>query len=62
LPITYFVLRYSKPVPAGEVAATYGIRQKPKEPMEKKTLDGEIAAVIDEKPKEEEKAEEKKVP
>jgi phosphatidylglycerol:prolipoprotein diacylglycerol transferase len=62
LPITYFVLRYSKPVPPGEVAATYGIPQKPKEPMEKKTLDGEIVAVIDEKPKEEEKAEEKKVP
>jgi phosphatidylglycerol---prolipoprotein diacylglyceryl transferase len=28
LPITYFVLRYSKPVPDGEVAATYGIPQK----------------------------------
>ncbi len=28
LPITYLVLRYSKPVPAGEVAATYGIPQK----------------------------------
>ena len=30
LPITYLVLRYSKPVPEGEVAATYGIPQKPK--------------------------------
>ena len=30
LPITYLVLRYSKPVPPGEVAATYGIPQKPK--------------------------------
>lgn len=28
LPISYLVLRYSKPVPASEVAATYGIRQK----------------------------------
>ncbi|HLZ80051.1 MAG TPA: prolipoprotein diacylglyceryl transferase [Ktedonobacteraceae bacterium] len=28
LPITYLVHRYSKPVPAGEVAATYGIPQK----------------------------------
>src|SRR2546423_6609777 len=28
LPVTYLVLRYSKPVPAGEVAATYGIPQK----------------------------------
>jgi phosphatidylglycerol:prolipoprotein diacylglycerol transferase len=30
LPITYLVLRYSKPVPKGEVAATYGIPQKAK--------------------------------
>lgn len=30
LPITYWVLRHSKPIPAGEVAATYGIAQKPK--------------------------------
>lgn len=30
LPITYLVFRYSKPVPAGEVAATYGIPQKPR--------------------------------
>jgi len=28
LPITYLVLRYSKPIPQGEVAATYGIPQK----------------------------------
>ncbi len=28
LPISYLVLRYSKPVPAGEVAATYGIPQR----------------------------------
>jgi len=30
LPITYLVLRYSKPIPEGEVAATYGIPQKTK--------------------------------
>src|SRR6266446_9606871 len=30
LPIIYLILRYSKPVPPGEVAATYGIPQKPK--------------------------------
>src|SRR5438270_337964 len=30
LPITYLVLRYSKPIPKGEVAATYGIPQKAK--------------------------------
>jgi phosphatidylglycerol:prolipoprotein diacylglycerol transferase len=29
LPITYLVLRSSKPVPDGEIAATYGIPQKP---------------------------------
>jgi phosphatidylglycerol:prolipoprotein diacylglycerol transferase len=32
LPITYLVYRYSKPVPEGAVAATYGIRQKPGKP------------------------------
>jgi phosphatidylglycerol:prolipoprotein diacylglycerol transferase len=30
VPITFLVLRFSKPVPEGEVAATYGIPQKPK--------------------------------
>jgi phosphatidylglycerol:prolipoprotein diacylglycerol transferase len=60
LPLTYFVLRYSKPVPADETAATYGIAQKPKRGhgVETKTLDGEVIAVIDEKPKEEEKSKE----
>ncbi|GAC1383879.1 MAG: prolipoprotein diacylglyceryl transferase [Ktedonobacteraceae bacterium] len=28
-PVTYLVMRYSKPVPEGEVAATYGVAQKP---------------------------------
>ena len=32
LPITYLVFRYSKPIPPGEVAATYGIPQKEVEP------------------------------
>jgi len=32
LPITYLIFRYSKPIPEGEVAATYGIPQKPKAP------------------------------
>jgi phosphatidylglycerol---prolipoprotein diacylglyceryl transferase len=31
LPITYLVLKYSKPVPTGEVAATYGVPQKPQD-------------------------------
>ena len=30
IPVTYLVLHFSKPVPEGEVAATYGIPQKPK--------------------------------
>jgi phosphatidylglycerol:prolipoprotein diacylglycerol transferase len=29
LPLTYWLIRFSKPVPAGAVAATYGIPQKP---------------------------------
>ena len=29
LPVIYLVFRYSKPVPVGEVAATYGIPQPP---------------------------------
>ncbi len=48
LPITYFVLRYSKPVPKGEVAATYGVPQKPKPPLEPKVLDGEVVEAQDE--------------
>ena len=42
LPITYLVFRYSKPVPEGEVAARYGIPQKPKaeeQKLEPKMLD-----------------------
>ncbi len=49
-PITYLVMRYSKPVPPGEVAATYGIAQKPATANEKlapKTLDGEVVNVED---------------
>ncbi|GHO92975.1 hypothetical protein KSF_030230 [Reticulibacter mediterranei] len=29
LPLTYWLIRFSKPVPAGAVAATYGVTQKP---------------------------------
>jgi phosphatidylglycerol:prolipoprotein diacylglycerol transferase len=43
LPITYLVLRFSKPVPEGEVAATYGIPQKPKA-EEKQAATAETAA------------------
>ncbi len=42
LPITYLVFRYSKPIPKGAVAATYGIPQKPKpEAEEQKEAGGE---------------------
>ena len=50
LPITYLVMRYSKPVPPGEVAATYGITQKPVAESVKlvpKTLDGDVVKVED---------------
>ncbi len=51
LPITYLVLRYSKPVPAGEVAATYGIAQKKPATQSKelapKTLDGDVVNIED---------------
>jgi phosphatidylglycerol:prolipoprotein diacylglycerol transferase len=35
IPLTYLVLRFSKPVPEGEVPATYGIPQKPKPDAQK---------------------------
>jgi phosphatidylglycerol---prolipoprotein diacylglyceryl transferase len=35
IPLTFLVLRFSKPVPAGEVAATYGIPQKTKADTQK---------------------------
>jgi phosphatidylglycerol---prolipoprotein diacylglyceryl transferase len=34
LPLTYLILKYSKPVPEGEVAATYGIPQRKKQDEE----------------------------
>jgi phosphatidylglycerol---prolipoprotein diacylglyceryl transferase len=58
LPITYLVLRYSKPIPAGEVAATYGIEQKSqKPPITAEPIKAEPVATIDEP---EEKHEEEK--
>ena len=45
LPTTYFILRHSRPIPEGEVAATYGIPQKPTPPLEPKALDGEVVEV-----------------
>jgi phosphatidylglycerol:prolipoprotein diacylglycerol transferase len=49
IPISVLILRwrFSRPIPAGEVATTYGIPQKPapEEQLEEKTLDGEIVKV-----------------
>jgi len=39
LPITYLISRYSKPVPEGEVAATYGIPQKAKPSAENRGVE-----------------------
>ena len=39
LPITFLVFRFSKPIPKGAVAATYGIRQKP-QPAVEETSEG----------------------
>ena len=45
LPITYFILRHSLPVPPGEVVATYGIPQNPRPLLVPKTLDGEVVEI-----------------
>ncbi|GCE26863.1 hypothetical protein KDA_23470 [Dictyobacter alpinus] len=45
LPLTYWVLRHSKPVPDGEVAATYGIPQKPKAALETRVLTEDTSKV-----------------
>ena len=35
IPLTFLVFRFSKPVPEGEIPATYGIPQKPKPDTQK---------------------------
>ncbi|GER88192.1 hypothetical protein KDW_23540 [Dictyobacter vulcani] len=45
LPLTYWVLRRSTPVPVGEVAATYGIPQKPQTELETKVLTEETSEI-----------------
>jgi phosphatidylglycerol:prolipoprotein diacylglycerol transferase len=67
LPLTYLVLRFSKPVPEGEVAATYGIPQKPKPAVESEAETTEAeeqpatdeAEVVEDQQPEGEEAEEK---
>src|SRR5713226_4214385 len=57
LPITYLVLRYSKPVPKGEMAATYGIPQRTKteeNEVKTKVSDSSKEEMRDEKPETEE--------
>jgi phosphatidylglycerol:prolipoprotein diacylglycerol transferase len=51
IPISFLIMRwrFSRSVPVGEVAATYGMPQKPapEDQLEEKTLDGEIVTVED---------------
>jgi phosphatidylglycerol:prolipoprotein diacylglycerol transferase len=49
LPITYLVLNYSKPVPNGEVAATYGIPQKIEKTEQNASEEEELAANVHDK-------------
>ena len=39
LPLTFLVFRFSKPVPVGEIPATYGIPQKPGSDAQKPALE-----------------------
>jgi len=39
IPLTFLVFRFSKPVPEGEIPATYGIPQKPKPDTQKPALE-----------------------
>ena len=39
IPLTFLVFRFSKPVPGGEIPATYGIPQKPKPDTQKPALE-----------------------
>jgi phosphatidylglycerol---prolipoprotein diacylglyceryl transferase len=48
LPITYLVSRYSKPIPEGEVAATYGIPQKPKPSTENRGVEQPVDEITPE--------------
>jgi len=47
LPITYWVLRHSRPIPDGEVAATYGITQPAKDEQSAKTKVDEQPATVE---------------
>ncbi len=49
IPLTFLVLRFSKPVPEGEVPATYGIAQKPKPDTEKPAAEEEIGEESEER-------------
>jgi phosphatidylglycerol---prolipoprotein diacylglyceryl transferase len=62
IPLTLLVFRFSKPVPAGEVAATYGIPQKPKPDTQKPAPEEETGEGTSETPEaEQSSAEEAKV-
>jgi phosphatidylglycerol:prolipoprotein diacylglycerol transferase len=49
IPLTFLVLRFSKPVPEGEVPATYGIAQKPKPDTQKPAAEEEIGEESEER-------------
>jgi len=71
IPLTFLIFRFSKPIPEGEVAATYGIPQKsaakevnsekrPETPVaEQSTTKERDVEVVEDKPPEGEETEEK---
>src|SRR5947209_1372930 len=54
LPITYLVVRYSKPIPEGEVAATYAIPQRKAEEKRDEHTEVEEETIAEEAPTDEE--------
>jgi phosphatidylglycerol:prolipoprotein diacylglycerol transferase len=48
LPVTYFIFKYSKPVPEGEVAATYGVPQQKDEDTDKKESEVKVLDTAEE--------------
>ncbi len=51
IPLTFLVFRFSKPVPEGEIPATYGIPQKPESEVQKPALEGTTEKETSETPK-----------
>jgi phosphatidylglycerol:prolipoprotein diacylglycerol transferase len=53
IPLTFLVFHFSKPVPKGEIPATYGIPQKPKPDTQKPALEGATEKETSEAPEDE---------